>query len=156
MPELSEIKIWPIHKKPAIETTVPSEPIKALQIEDIEHVIHESIFHPMQAISDLVREANRTNALLDEIVKDNLIKRQVHDDWSNIGLTLNYKLSYHRHTFVYCYSNTGFTLQVSNGATQIVPANYWTLVNYPEGVYLTVLGGSDTVPLLVQFRACDV
>lgn len=144
-------------KGPAIiEHTAESEPVKALQIEDIERVVHESIFHPMKALEDVIKTLEIQNKLLKEIVNDNLIKRQYHDDFAQLGLTLNYRLVYHRHTYVYLYSATAFTLAVSDGSSQAIPANYYVLLNYPEGVYLTVSGGSDTSPILCRFRSCDV
>lgn len=144
-------------KGPAeIQHTEPSEPVKALQIEDVERVVHESIFHPMKALEDVIKTLEIQNRLLQEVINDNLIKRQYHDDFAQLGLTLNYRFVYHRHTYVYLYSATAFTLLVSDGSSQAIPANYYTLLNYPEGVYMTVSGGSDTAPILCRFRSCDV
>lgn len=140
-----------------IQQTVPVEPVKALQIDEEQLVRLENAFlHPFHAINAIQQILIAQNTFLDEIVKDNLIKRQSHDDFAQLGLTLNYRLAYHRHTYVYAYSAIGFTLATSNGYAQVVPANYWTLVNYPEGTMFTVSGGSDTAPILCQFRSCDV
>lgn len=152
-----ELKPFWTPKEPAeIQHTVPGEPVKALQIEDVERVVHESLLHPMKAFEDIIRTLEKQNELIDLLVKDNWTKRQHHDDYERLGLTLAYTLRYHRHTFVYIYSATAFTLAVSDGSTQSIPANYYTLLNYPEGTYLTVSGGSDTTPILCRFRSCDV
>lgn len=143
-------------KSAEVQHTVPSEPVKSLQVEDVQEVVNNALVHPFRALEQIVQLQNVQEKLLKELILDNLIKRQVHDDTAQLGLTLNYHLRYHRHTYVYAYSNTGFTLAVSNGASMNVPANYWTLVNYPDGSSLTVLNGSDTVPILCTFRACDV
>lgn len=158
--EVNELKHasfrWYKPKGSEIQHTVPSEPVKALQIEDVEQVVQSALIHPFKSLENIEKLLERVISLDDELIKDNLIKRQQHDDVASIGATLNYSLMYHRHLYVYCYCNTSFTLAVSNGATQVIPANYWSLVNYPAGSSLTVSGGSDTAPLLCTFRSCDV
>lgn len=150
--KVSEFKFY----KPTIEHTVPSEPIRALQIEEVQEVVENALIHPFHTMERVVELLQNNEVLLNQLIQDNLIKRQNHDDTALLGLTLNYQLVYHRHLYVYLYSNVGFTLLVSNGATQVIPANYWSLVNYPAGVYLSVQGGSDTAPILCTFRSCDV
>lgn len=144
------------NKPDTIQHEVPSEPAKALQLEDIEQVVHESLLHPLKAINDLLQEIAKQNEYLKLLVNDTNTKRQYHDDPAQVGKTLQYVLKYFRHLYVYCYSNTGFTLKTSNGGSQVVPANYWTLVNYPEGTGFTVFDGDDTNPINVTFRSCDV
>jgi hypothetical protein len=149
-------KLAPSKVSAEIQHTEPSEPVKELQVQEQLDRIESALLHPWHTLEMIEKYVERQDKFLDMLVKDNLIKRQVHDDFALLGLTLNYALKYHRHLFVYLYTATPFTLAVSNGYSQTVPANYWTLVNFPEGVYLTVSGGSDTTPILCQFRACDV
>lgn len=139
-----------------IQQTEPSEPVKALQIEEVQQVVESALVHPFKTLEAMIKLLERQDTMLQTLIQDNLIKRQQHDDPATLGATLNYQLTYHRHLYVYLYSNTAFTLQVSNGATQVIPANYWSLVNYPAGLYLTVAGGSDTAPINCTFRSCDV
>lgn len=139
-----------------IEHTVASDAPKALQIEDIERVFQESLLEPFKAVKDILGVLEKQRILLNLLYQDTLTKRQYHDEPAQIGLNIDYVLQYFNRTYCYCYSNTAFTLKISNGAQQNVPANVWTLINYPQGSHLTVLGGSDAAPINCIIRSCDV
>jgi hypothetical protein len=143
-------------KPDIIEHTVASDAPKALQIEDIERVFHESLLEPFKAVKDILGVLEQQRILLNLLYQDTLTTRQYHDEPASLGLTVDYELKYFNRTYCYCYSNTAFTLKISNGAQQNVPANTWTLINYPQGSHLTVLGGSDTAQINCIIRSCDV
>lgn len=147
---------WFNPKGSTVQQTEPSRPIKELQLDERFDKLESALVHPFKSIENIEKHIENEQALIERLVQDNLIRRSFQDTPISIGLNVSYQLEYHRHLYVYLYSNTGFTLQVSTGATQVIPANYWTNVSYPRGSYFTVSGGSDTAQQVCWVRACDV
>lgn len=153
---MSTKPIFPLLKKDVIEHTEPDTPTKGLETEEFLDRIESALLHPFHAIQNMEKGIALLDSRFQELINLNKISRQGHTDTVPLGLTIDYTLNYHRRILLYAYCNTGFTLLVTNGATQQIAANYWSLVQYPDGSHVTVQGGSDTNPLLVTFWAIDV
>lgn len=139
-----------------IQKTEPSKPTELLEVKDRLDRIEESLIHPIKLIKDHIETQQRVIEKLQEIVNDNLLRRSFVDTPISIGNTVNWFIDYQRHLYVYIYSNTGFTLVASNGATKSIVSNRWVDVSFPRGTLITAQGISDSEPITCMLRACDV
>jgi hypothetical protein len=154
--ELEQASMRWFSPKPAtIQHTVPSEPVKALQIEDVAQVVESALLHPFKTLERMECLLQDQNKYLCQLIDDDLIKRQFVDTTASLGSTVGYEIQYHRHAFVFVLCQSSIILNTNNGYQLRLTGNVWTNVSVPKGTILTVAGGNDQATIAMVFRATD-
>lgn len=121
----------------------------------VEEPSKESIWHPMQAVQDILLALNKVDARLDLIHKQLIKSTRFEDRQANISTNVGYTANYLEHRFIVAYAFSNVTLVYSTGGTVDLTANNWINISPMRGTIITALGVGDANPVTVLFRACD-
>lgn len=157
MPELLDEKATQaaLGEKAVIGYGLASAPVGSFDVPDFQSSPDESFFHPVQALNDLIAAINRNTEQTSLLVKDLLRERTFIDRAVQVGATIAYTVDYLEHKYLYALAGSAVTLSISTGGTLALTANVWQNISLPRGTQLTIQGGSDTSPAVIQVRACD-
>jgi hypothetical protein len=138
-----------------IATTYPKGPHQMADIPVEMAPQHEDIFHPVKAIGDILGAINGLTSQLDLLLKQMVLERTFSDDYASLGSTVSYTVDYKERKYLYALAWGTITLQAPQG-TIALTSGKWTNVSLPRGTQLTIQGGSDSAPVVITFRHCDV
>lgn len=145
----------PHHASASISTTYALEPFQtATQTEHIA-VDKESLFHPVKAVEDILSSMAEQTKQVNLLLKQLLLERTFTDKYVQIGLNVNYVVSYETRKYVYILSPINATLVYPQGSVSLL-AGVWKNISLARGTSLTMLNGSDSNPTVFLIRECDV
>lgn len=137
------------------DTTLPKFPHQSFdQVPDVEEA-KENIFHPVQAINDILMAIRAQTAQTKMLVQQMQRERVFNDVPVYLGATVGYEVDYGDYKFIYMLCNTDINIVSTNGFSLDIDGNQWNVINFPRGTILTVSGGSDVSPQAVWIRRCD-
>lgn len=135
---------------------LPSAPTYSFDEPIPERPAEESIFHPVKAINDTLDAIQALTQQVSLLVKDIQRERTFVDRPVQVGATIQYTVDYLERKYLYVLASSALTLVPSTGGTLALTANKWTQLSLPRGTTVTVQGGSDSAPAVIQIRACDM
>jgi hypothetical protein len=157
MPELLTSKEQQIAERghPAVIGKNQSIPTSGYNYVELKEIEHESILHPVKAVTDIISAINENTAVLRLLLQKMTKETTFVDRQVGVGATVGYSVEYHERRFVYVYAFNNVILSYSTGGNITVAAGTWTNLSPVRGTVITISGGSDSAPQPLVFRACD-
>jgi len=140
-----------------VGVNLPSMPADGYDYTVKEEPSHESIFHPVKAVEDILDAIRCLESTMRLVVQKLDRMHSFVETPMGLGATIGYDVDYHGHLFISVYnkSQSAAVLEYSTGGSASVPQNQWTHISPPKGCTITLSGGSDILPTPFVFRASD-